>query len=89
MCAMNEPKKKQRGRPKGSTSFVRVSMSDLLGAVGSKSNVVVSKKWLEEIGLTVAPAPVKVIDGSYDTKNGTQLAEQTEEKIEFSVTSFD
>ena len=39
--------------------------------------------------LTVAPAPVKVIDGSYDTKNGTQLAEQTEEKIEFSVTSFD
>tara|TARA_Y100001951_G_C11123513_1_gene174176 strand:+ start:163 stop:423 length:261 start_codon:yes stop_codon:yes gene_type:complete len=86
---MNEPKKKQRGRPKGSTSFVRVSMSDLLGAVGSKSNVVVSKKWLEEIGLTVAPAPVKVIDGSYDTKNGTQLAEQTEEKIEFSVTSFD
>ena len=86
---MNEPKKKRRGRPKGSTSFVRVSMSDLLGAVGSKSNVVVSKKWLEEIGLTVAPAPVKVIDGSYDTKNGTQLAEQTEEKIEFSVTSFD
>ena len=86
---MNEPKKKQRGRPKGSTSFVRVSMSDLLGAVGSKSNVVVSKKWLEEIGLTVAPAPVKVIDGSYDTKNGTQLAEQTEEKIELSVTSFD
>ena len=86
---MNEPKKKQRGRPKGSTSFVRVSMSDLLGAVGSKSNVVVSKKWLEEIGLTVAPAPVKVIDGSYDTKNGTQLAEQTVEKIEFSVTSFD
>tara|TARA_B100000674_G_scaffold423725_1_gene376500 strand:- start:121 stop:381 length:261 start_codon:yes stop_codon:yes gene_type:complete len=86
---MNEPKKKQRGRPKGSTSFVRVSMSDLLGAVGSKSNVVVSKKWLEEIGLTVSPAPVKVIDGSYDTKNGTQLAEQTEEKIEFSVTSFD
>ena len=86
---MNEPKKKQRGRPKGSTSFVRVSISDLLGAVGSKSNVVVSKKWLEEIGLTVAPAPVKVIDGSYDTKNGTQLAEQTVEKIEFSVTSFD
>ena len=86
MCAMNEPKKKQRGRPKGSTSFVRVSISDLLGAVGSKSNVVVSKKWLEEIGLTVAPAPVKVIDGSYDTKNGTQLAEQTVEKIEFSVT---
>ena len=86
---MNEPKKKQRGRPKGSTSFVRVSITDLLGAVGRNANIVVSKKWLEEIGLPVAPAPVKVIDGAYDTKNGTQLAEQTEEKIEFSVTSFD
>ena len=86
---MNEPKKKQRGRPKGSTSFVRVSITDLLGAVGRNANIVVSKKWLEEIGLTVAPAPVKVIDGAFDTKNGTQLAEQPEEKIEFSVTSFD
>ena len=86
---MNEPKKKQRGRPKGSTSFTRVNISDLINAVGRNATIVVSKKWLEEIGLTVAPAPVNVIDGAYDTKNGTQLAEQTEEKIEFSVTSFD
>ena len=79
---MNEPKKKQRGRPKGSTSFVRVSITDLLGAVGRNANIVVSKKWLEEIGLTVAPAPVNVI-------NAASPVEQTEEKIEFSVTSFD
>ncbi len=82
MCAMNEPKKKQRGRPKGSTSFTRVNISDLINAVGRNANIVVSKKWLEEIGLTVAPAPVNVI-------NATSPVEQTEEKIEFSVTSFD
>lgn len=80
MCAMNEPKKKQRGRPKGSTSFTRVNISDLINAVGRNAHIVVSKKWLGEIGLTVSPAPPRELQFT---------PEQTEEKIEFSVTSFD
>ena len=70
---MNETAKK-RGRPKGSTSFTRVNITDL-------TNAVVSKKWMEEIGLTVDPVPVKVISA--------QTTEETEEKVQFSVHTFD
>tara|TARA_R100000995_G_scaffold81961_1_gene55283 strand:- start:269 stop:505 length:237 start_codon:yes stop_codon:yes gene_type:complete len=46
-------KKSNRGRPKGATSFVRIALCDLLEQLGEKSTVVVSKKWLEGIGLDV------------------------------------
>ncbi len=49
--------KKNRGRPKGATSFVRIALSDLLGQLGEKSTVVVSKKWLEGIGMDLNPTP--------------------------------
>ena len=52
-------------------------MPDLLNAVGENSHVVVSKKWLKEIGLTVAPAPCRELQC---------VSEPKEEKIEFSVT---
>ena len=77
---MNETPKK-RGRPKGSTSFTRVNITDLTNAVGRNASIVVSKKWMQEIGLTVDPAPVKVIPA--------QATEEPEEKIEFSVNTFD
>tara|TARA_R110002020_G_scaffold39945_1_gene118156 strand:- start:204 stop:437 length:234 start_codon:yes stop_codon:yes gene_type:complete len=77
---MNETPKK-RGRPKGSTSFTRVNITDLTNAVGRNASIVVSKKWMQEIGLTVDPAPVKVI--------ATQTTDEPEEKIEFSVNTFD
>ncbi len=77
---MNETPKK-RGRPKGSTSFTRVNITDLTNAVGQNASIVVSKKWMQEIGLTVDPAPVKVIPA--------QATEEPEEKIEFSVNTFD
>ena len=77
---MNETPKK-RGRPKGSTSFTRVNITDLTNAVGRNASIVVSKKWMEEIGLTVTPAPVKVIPA--------QTVEETEEKVQFSVHTFD
>lgn len=77
---MNETAKK-RGRPKGSTSFTRVNITDLTNAVGRNASIVVSKKWMEEIGLTVDPVPVKVISA--------QTTEETEEKVQFSVHTFD
>ena len=55
-------KKSNRGRPKGATSFIRIALSDLLDQLGDKATVVVSKKWLEGIGLDVTseskPNPV-------------------------------
>ena len=78
---MNEIPKK-RGRPRGSTSFARVNITDLTNAVGRNATIVVSKKWMEEIGLTVDPAPVKSIPAAVVT-------EEPEEKIEFSVKTFD
>ena len=76
---MNETPKK-RGRPKGSTSFARVNISYLINAVGTNASIVVSKKWLEEIGLTVSPAPPRELQFT---------PEQPEEKIEFSVNTFE
>ena len=74
----NEAHTKRRGRPAGSTSFVRVNISDLLDAVGMNSRIVVSKKWLEEIGLTVE-TPVATL---------SPIREVVEEqpKIEFVLT---
>jgi|TARA_Y100000361_G_C11050264_1_gene284765 hypothetical protein len=78
---MNETPKK-RGRPKGSTSFTRVRLGDLLDSFGPDAAIVVSKKWMDEVGLTVAPAPVK-------TLSAASAPEQPEEKIEFSVNTFE
>ena len=50
-------KKSNRGRPKGATSFVMIALSDLLGHLGEKATVVVSKKWLEGIGMDINPTP--------------------------------
>ena len=74
--------KKGRGRPAGSTSFVRINISDLINAVGQNARIVVSKKWLEEIGLTIeSPAP-KLI-----AIQAPVAAEET--KIDFVITNFE
>jgi len=49
--------------------------------VGSNATIVVSKKWLEEIGLTIHPATPK-------STPIREVTEQPEEKIQFSVNSF-
>ena len=73
----NEAHIKRRGRPAGSTSFVRVNISDLINAVGQNARVVVSKKWLEEIGLTVEE-PVATLISS---------VREEQPRIEFTVTN--
>jgi len=44
---------KKRGRPVGSNCFVRVSLADLNKYLKETACVSVSKKYLEEIGLTI------------------------------------
>ena len=81
---MNKPTKK-RGRKKGSTSFVKIRLKDLsdrLLDVGmtDQATIVVSKRWLEDVieaqeALTIDPVPAK--------------NEEAEERIEFTVNTFD
>ena len=76
---------KKRGRKKGSTSFTKIRLKDLsdrLRNVGmtNQATIVVSKRWLEDIieeqeSLTIDPAPAKI--------------EETEERIEFTVNTFE
>ena len=76
---------KKRGRKKGSTSFTKIRLKDLsnrLRDVGmtNQATIVVSKRWLEDVvesqeALTIDPVPAK--------------REETEERIEFTVNTFD
>lgn len=58
--------KKSRGRPRGSTSFVKVKLSDLNKQLGSDAPISVSKKWLIDIGMIVdeAAAPIEILHPS-------------------------
>ncbi len=59
MCAMKD--KPRRGRPPGATSFARVKLQDLLNHLGRSASVVVGKKWLDEIGLSLEePTKIKL-----------------------------
>jgi len=67
--------KPTRGRPKGSTSFTRVRLLDLTNYLGKEAPVVVSKKWLEQIGFAAEEKPIEVLTPVSD-----------EPKIQFNVT---
>jgi len=67
--------KPTRGRPKGATSFTRVRLSDLTNYLGNEAPVVVSKKWLEQIGFEVEEKAIEVLTPVSD-----------EPKIQFNVT---
>jgi hypothetical protein len=67
--------KPTRGRPKGATSFTRIKLSDLINHVGKEAPVVVSKKWLEQIGFEVEEKAIEVLTPVSD-----------EPKIQFNVT---
>ena len=60
-------KSKGRGRTKGSFSFVTISLKELQSQVGSDTNIVLSRKWAESIGLKNAG----------EAKNSTQTLKQT------------
>lgn len=70
----------KRGRPVGSNSFVRVRISDLVKISGQNAIVPVSRVWLRENSVEV----VQLIQ----SKVATIPKESSEEKIEFSLTTF-
>ena len=70
-------KKSNRGRPKGATSFIRIALRDLLGQLGENATVVVSKKWLQEIGVSVKPIAPK-------PQTITEATEEVE-RIQFTI----
>ena len=69
--------KKKQGRPRGSTGshFVKVKMSDLSNYIGGQGTVVVSKRWLLDMGIHVEEKPKKVLTPVDD-----------EPKISFNIT---
>jgi len=74
--------KRSKGRPVGSHSFVRIRACDLIKMVGEMAVVPVSKVWLRENGLELVEPQIKIV--------ATAVApEQTEEKIQFSLTTFE
>ena len=78
-----QDKTKQRGRPKGSNSFVKLKLTDLISIVGADGIVPVSKVWLREKNVDILESSAKI-----------QLAAAEEpvapeEKIEFAITSFE
>ena len=79
---MSNETTKRRGRPVGSTSFVKVKLQDLIALVGEGAVVPVSKIYLRENSIDISHQIAKVV---------LPVAEEIEEqpKIEFSVTSFE
>jgi hypothetical protein len=74
--------KRSKGRPAGSNSFTRIRACDLIKMVGDMAVVPVSKVWLRENGLELVEPQIKIV--------ATAVApEQTEEKIQFSITTFE
>lgn len=69
---------KPKGRPKGSNCFVRVSLKDLNKFLKDSAVVSVSKKYLEEIGLTVD-----------DSSPIVAAQPETADKPEFKITNYD
>lgn len=47
----NATKSNGRGRTKGSYSFTTMTLKDLQAQLGADANVVLSRKWVESIGL--------------------------------------
>ena len=74
---MNYETKRGRGRPKGSTSLTKVRLADLMSQLPTGANIVVGKKWLEDMGLEInSPTPAPV---------ASPVEDQEEQKIQFKV----
>lgn len=74
--------KRGKGRPAGSNSFVRIRACDLIKMVGEMAVIPVSKVWLRENGLEPMEPQIKITTIA-------PVAEQQEEKIEYSLTTFE
>jgi hypothetical protein len=74
--------KRSKGRPTGSNSFVRIRARDLISMVGEGAVVPVSKIWLRENGVELIESQTKIV-------SDIPVAESQEQKIQFSLTTFE
>lgn len=85
--------KRGRGRPHGSNSFENVQIKQLLGLLSPEASIPVSKKWLRDtLGLMASERPIQTITNDYPIVSRTpveQEEEETEEKVQFAVHSFE
>ena len=72
---------KKRGRPKGAVSFTRVKLSDLNRFLKEEAIVSVSRKYLEEIGLTLDESAAIIASQPEDSNQATIP--------DFTITQFD
>ena len=60
----NPTQKRGRGRPKGTSGsvFVKMKLSDIKNRIGDDSIIIVSKKWLTNLGYMVKEDHVELIE---------------------------
>ena len=80
-------RKKGSGRKKGSNSFVRVTFSQLKDFIGEKTPMMVSRVWLENIGITENSSEIVVPKINLTQKDLTE--DDSSDNILFSVKKFD
>ena len=80
-------KTKKRGTKVGTSSFTKVKLSELNEYFGAHASVVVSRKFLENCGLTIKPEEESIIHGQEDLEIKASEVPYPK-KITYSLTSF-
>lgn len=80
-------KAKRRGTKVGTSSFTKVKLSELNEYFGAHASVVVSRKFLENCGLTIKPDEESIIHGQEDLDIRSSDLPYPK-KITYSLTSF-
>jgi len=74
----------KRGRPKGYSPYINISYEELADWVGRKTQVPVSKKWLESL-MTGSEEEKFNVDKALEKIDNNHC----EEKIEYTLTKFE
>jgi len=86
LFAHMEHEPKRRGPKAGSTSFSKVKLSDLNEYFGPQACVMISRKFLENCGLTIKSDMNTVMHEQ--AEQVIKTVESQQEKIAYSLTSF-
>jgi len=69
----------KRGRPKGGTSFVNLTLEQLNDLFGRRQSIPVSRVWLEKLDIVIDSAPSAVVTSS---ETPTEEASKIDIKLE-------